>query len=87
MPSNSSRTPNVNRGVPVYMSWPTVPNSSPRTIIASALIVEPRARAIDAIKPEHDEAEELRRSEGQGDPRQRRREEDEHERRDGAGDE
>ena len=28
-----------------------MPNSRPRTIIASALTVEPRARAIDAIRP------------------------------------
>ena len=38
-------------------------------------------------QPEHDEAEELGRSEGQGHPRQRRREEDENERREGARDE
>ena len=33
------------------MSWPTVPNRTPSAIIASALSAEPRASAIDTIRP------------------------------------
>jgi hypothetical protein len=50
-PWKSSGTPKVNRGVPVPMSWPTVPSSSPSTIIASALRVDPLASVIEAIRP------------------------------------
>jgi hypothetical protein len=35
----------------VNVSWPTVPKSRPRTIIASALTVEPRVSVVDAMRP------------------------------------
>ena len=50
-PPYSSRTPNVKRGTPVNPSCPMVPSSSPSTIIASALIADPLARAIEASRP------------------------------------
>jgi len=50
-PMNSSRCPKVKRGTPEVTSCPTVPRSSPSTIIASALRVDPLARAMEAIRP------------------------------------
>ena len=50
-PSNSSVMPKVKRGCPVSMSDPTMPTSSPRTVIAMPLSGDPFASVEPASNP------------------------------------
>ena len=51
MPSNRLGMPKVKRGVPVSMSLPTMPISSPHTVMATPLSGDPRASVEPASKP------------------------------------
>src|SRR5690606_10235915 len=50
-PSESSIMPNVMRAAPVFTSMPIMPRSSPRKIMASALISDPLASTTAATRP------------------------------------
>jgi len=51
MPSDSSGMPKVKRSTPELTSVPMIPRSSPNTTMAIALISEPRASTVAAIRP------------------------------------
>ena len=51
MPSSSCMSPKVKRSAPVSMSEPTMPSSSPSTVIATPLSGEPRAKVEPASRP------------------------------------
>src|SRR5664279_5124871 len=50
-PSNRFGMPKVKRGVPVSMSEPTMPSSSPQIVMATPLSGEPRASVEPAKRP------------------------------------
>ena len=51
IPSVSCGIPSVNRKIPVFMSVPTVPNKIPKSVIPTALMIEPEASTIAPIRP------------------------------------